>query len=288
MFNEANTVENYIIHLLTGKTPVTGGPAVKETRTGYGKIGWEYVYGPALPRATGDVFIETYLREALLRLNPEIAAQPDRADEVLYKLRVILLSVQSEGLVRANELMAEWLRGDKSMPFGPNHDYVPIKLIDVDDLSRNDYVLANQVTFSAGRIERRFDLVLFANGIPVVVGEAKTPVRQAVTWFDGAHDIHHDYEENVSTFFAPNIFSFATEGKAYYYGAVRTPLEYWSVWRPEGETNSSLSYGGLKGVEGPLRSMLRPSVILDILQNLTQWATQKRDSKIKLIFRYQQ
>ena len=42
-------------------------------------------------------------------------AQPDRADEVLYRLRTIPLSVQGEGLVRANELFAEWLRGEKSM-----------------------------------------------------------------------------------------------------------------------------------------------------------------------------
>jgi len=50
MFNEVNTVKNYIIHLLTSQTPTSGGQIVaKETRTDYSKIGWEYVYGPALP-----------------------------------------------------------------------------------------------------------------------------------------------------------------------------------------------------------------------------------------------
>ena len=171
MFNESNTIEIYIIQLLTGQHPVTQGPAItKETRTGYGtlRVGWEYIYGPALPRQSGDVLIEEYVRQALIRLNPEIAAQPDRADEVLYKLRAILLSVQAEGLVRANELMAEWLRGDKSMPFGPNHEYTPVKLIELEDLARNDYILSNQVTYKAGRLEKRFDLVLFVNGIPLV------------------------------------------------------------------------------------------------------------------------
>ena len=67
MFNEANTVENYIIHLLTGQSPITEGPAmVKESR-----------YGPALPRQSGDVLIEDYVRQALIRLNPEIADQKD-------------------------------------------------------------------------------------------------------------------------------------------------------------------------------------------------------------------
>jgi len=71
------------------------------------KIGWEYVPRTRLPRSEGDVLVEPYLREALIQLNPEIAARPDRADEVIYKLRTILLSVQSEGLVRSNERFAE-------------------------------------------------------------------------------------------------------------------------------------------------------------------------------------
>ena len=55
------------------------------------------------------------VRDALIRLNSEIKARPDLADEVLYRLRTIPLSVQSEGLVRANELFAEWLRGERSV-----------------------------------------------------------------------------------------------------------------------------------------------------------------------------
>ena len=55
------------------------------------------------------MLVELWLREALIRLNPEIAAQPDRADEVLYKLRAIVLSVRSDGLIRANEEMTAWM-----------------------------------------------------------------------------------------------------------------------------------------------------------------------------------
>ena len=68
------------------------------------------------------------MREALIRLNPEIAAQPDRADEVIYKLRAILLSVQADGLVRANENFMAWLRGEKTMPFGPHGEHVTVRL----------------------------------------------------------------------------------------------------------------------------------------------------------------
>ena len=74
------------------------------------------------------------MREALIRLNPEIAAQPDRADDVLYKLRAIIMGVRSDGLVKANEEFAAWLTGERSMPFGENGEHVTIRLIDFADL----------------------------------------------------------------------------------------------------------------------------------------------------------
>ena len=89
------------------------------------------------------------MREALIRLNPEIAAQPDRADEVLYKLRAILLGVRSDGLVKANEEFTAWLRGERSMPFGPNGEHVTIRLIDFDDLEQQPVRRHDPVHLSA-------------------------------------------------------------------------------------------------------------------------------------------
>ena len=62
-----------------------------------------YVFGPQLSRSTTDVMVESWVREALVHLNPDIRTQPDRADEVIYNLRAGILSVQADGLVRANE-----------------------------------------------------------------------------------------------------------------------------------------------------------------------------------------
>ncbi|MBM3841540.1 MAG: hypothetical protein FJ398_27075, partial [Verrucomicrobia bacterium] len=70
---------------------------------------WEYAPAADVPRQAGEVMVEPWLRLALIRLNPEIANQPDRADEVIYALRAILLAVQADGLVRANENFMDWL-----------------------------------------------------------------------------------------------------------------------------------------------------------------------------------
>ena len=74
-------------------------------------LGWHYLAPRKLSRQPHEVLVEAHLREALIQLNPEIAAQPERADDVLYKLRAIIMSVRSDGLVKANEEFAAWLTG---------------------------------------------------------------------------------------------------------------------------------------------------------------------------------
>lgn len=143
MFNESNTVEAYLRDLLAG--PPKPPPASRLDGCAYGVspkgTGWHYLPPPDVPRQIRDIFVEGWLRDALLRLNLEIAAEPDRVDEVFYKLRAIVMSVRSDGLIRANEEMTAWMRGERSMPFGQNNEHVPVRLIDLDDLSQNHYVV---------------------------------------------------------------------------------------------------------------------------------------------------
>jgi type I restriction enzyme R subunit len=246
-------------------------------------VGWDLAPGKDLKRDFGDVLLEGDVRDALVRLNPAIAADPTRADEVIYRLRAVLLSVRSDGLVRANEEFRSWLVGDRSMPFGPNNEHVSVGVLDFNDPALNHYRVSTEVVIRAGSLERRFDLVLWANGVPMVVGEAKRPTRPAITWVDGAIQIHDDYEQNVSAFFVPNVLSFATEGKEFRFGSIRMPLELWAPWRED-----DLASVGLSEVESAAKGLLRPDVILDILRNFSVYATDKKHRKIKVICRYQQ
>lgn len=111
------------------------------------------------------------------------------------------------------------------MPFGENNRHVPVRLLDFDDLTNNRYVATNQFRIHHRETKIPY-VVLLINGIPVVVGEAKTPIRPSVSWLDGAHEIHTVYENAVPQLFVPNILSFATEGKELFYGAIRSPLDF--------------------------------------------------------------
>lgn len=289
-FNESNTVEAYLYDLLSGPAKPIPANVVQEPEATYGRshkgIGWRRVASADIPRQHQDVLVESWVREALIRLNPEIAAQPDRADEVLYKLRAIVLAVRSDGLIRANEEFTAWLRGERSMPFGQNNEHVPVRLIDFDNLDQNQYVVTQQFTFRAGSAERRADLVLLVNGLPLVLIEAKTPTRSAVSWVDGALQVHDDYEKHVPELFVCNVFSVATEGKEYRYGSLGLPIKDWGPWNLE-DGGDALKHP-LKGLKLAAESMLRPHVVLDILANFTLFATNKKKQRIKIICRYQQ
>ncbi|EPH1849592.1 type I restriction endonuclease subunit R [Pseudomonas aeruginosa] len=289
-FNESNTVEAYLYDLLSGPAKSVPANVVQEPKATYGRshkgIGWRRVASAEIPRQHQDVLVESWVREALIRLNSEIAAQPDRADEVLYKLRAIVLSVRSDGLIRANEEFTAWLRGERSMPFGQNNEHVPVRLIEFDNLDQNQYVVTQQFTFRAGSAERRADLVLLVNGLPLVLIEAKTPTRSAVSWVDGALQVHDDYEKHVPELFVCNVFSVATEGKEYRYGSLGLPIKDWGPWNLE-DDGDALKHP-LKGLRLAAESMLRPHVVLDILANFTLFATNKKKQRIKIICRYQQ
>ena len=287
-FTELNSVEHYIVHQMTGVN-LNASQECNQVNEPHGQYGlqWQFQSPEQIERGVNEVLVESEVVKALIRLNPEIEANPNLADEVIHKLRAILISVNQVGLVKANEEFFAWMTGEKTMPFGENNRHVPVKLIDFDDLTRNDYVVTNQ--FRIHHRETKIpDVVLMINGIPVVVGEAKTPIRPSVSWLDGAHEVHSIYENAVPQLFVPNILSFATEGKELFYGAIRCPLEFWAPWRTEEDDNQISKALGLAEIGKELTDLLSPARLLDIMRNFSLFTTNNKKQRIKVIPRFQQ
>ena len=259
MFNESNTTEDMILSALQA-------------------VGWKYIPSNEMPRADSDVIAEPMLRNALIRLNPEIAQDPSRADEVIYRLRNFIADVQPQNLVSHNERFKSLLFDENSYPFGNDGEMISVKFFGA--ASQNEYVITNQWTFPRKEGGKRLDIVLLINGLPVAVGEMKSPVRPAVSWVDGANDIHA-YEKSIPGMFVPNVLNFATDGKMYRYGSVNMPVKFWSPWRVNDE-------GTLLSVRESVTDMLTPEKVLDIMRYFTLFATDKNHRKYKIICRRQQ
>ena len=285
-FTESNTVEALVRDVLCGGVThhTAVGPGLARRQGALSGLGWHYLGPRQLPRQAHEILVEDHVREALIRLNPEIAAQPDRADDVLYRLRAIVMGVRTDGLVKANEEFAAWLAGERSMPFGADGEHVTVRLVDFENVERNQYVVTTQYTVRSGANERRADLVLLVNGLPLVVIEAKTPVRSSQSWFDGATQIRDDYERNVPELFVPNLCSVATEGKELHYGSIGLPVDRWGPWRADDDADTP----ALDRVERTVASMLRPPMVLDLLGSFTAYAAGKGKRRAKIVARYQQ
>lgn len=268
-FNEDNTVEKLFIDSLK-------------------KNGWKYIPSHELPRDYSDVIVEPMVKAALIRLNPEIAEDPSRADEVIYKLRAMLQPFPSDNLVAQNEAFKKKLFEENSYPFGEDGRSTSISFFGTmtkEELAKNEYVVTNQWEYPVESKNggKRLDLVLLVNGFPVAIGEFKTPVRNAISWLDGAQDIA-EYEKSIPEMFVPNVFNFASEGKCYRYGSVNMPLTKWSPWH----TPDHRAEGSLADVRISIADMLTPEKVMDIMQFFTLFSTDKKHRKIKIICRYQQ
>ena len=267
LFNEDNTMEQMIISIL------------KEN-------GWTYIPAEKLPRMYSDVMVEPMVKEALIRLNPEIAAESSRADEVIYKLRTVILSVQPHNLVTQNELFKKLVFEENSFPFGKDGRMVPIRFFGTmrkEDIALNEYVVTNQWVYPQADGGKRLDIVLLINGFPIAIGELKTPVRSAITWLDAAGDISA-YEKSIPAMFVTNVFNFASEGKYYRYGSVNMPINMWGPWH----TSDHKAEGNLADVKISIADMITPEKVMDIFQFFTMFATDKKYRKYKIICRYQQ
>ena len=265
MFNEENTVEQMLISAAS-------------------KCGWTYVEAKDVPRLPDEVLVVEWLMEALLKLNP---ITPEQAEQVIYKLRACIMSGGSaDELITANDRFRKLLFEENSYPFGDNGDNINIRFFAGEcDEYKNRCVVTNQWEYPRMSKEggKRLDLVYVINGIPMVIGEAKTPVKSSVTWADGATDIMH-YQKSIPEMFVPNILAFASEGRELQYAGVGCPVDKWGPWFADEDRR----HGDLKEVEHNYCSLMSPERLLDIYRFYTVFSGTSGGRKIKIVCRYQQ
>ena len=264
-FNEENTIEQMFINAA-------------------GKCGWIYVEPQFVPRLPDEVLVVQWLMEALLALNP---ITPEQAEQVIYKLRACITSGgSSDELITANDKFRKLLFEENSYPFGENGDNINIRFFaKADDAYRNRCIVTNQWEYPRKSKEggKRLDLVYVINGIPMVVGEAKTPVKASVTWADGAADIMH-YQKSIPEMFVPNILTFASEGRELQYASIGCPVDKWGPWFADEERK----HGTLEDTEHNYVSLMTPERLLDIYRFYSVFTGASGGRKIKIVCRYQQ
>lgn len=250
-------------------------------------VGFKYVPQEELERDYGDVLLEGILREKLLELNKGLYEDADSfADEAILTLRRIINSADQNRLISPNKEFFEWINGDYSLKQGKDHKDIPVNFIDFKNPLNNSLIVSKEVQYPRSRYEggSSFDFVAYINGIPFVVGEAKTPFNEDITVLDGADDIYNVYQKRHPKFFVPNLLCISSDGHQFLYAGIGTDPFHWGPWKPDGIIEDGTS----ESVDESCRSLLRPEVLLDISKFFVMYRMNENQKLTKIVCRYQQ
>lgn len=245
-------------------------------------LGWDYRAGRSLPREHTQTVLAPHLREAVIRLNPKVIDNYD-ADAVVDEVIATVNNVPG-GLVAANETVIDLLRGGKEFR-DKDDEWHRLAFIDFDKPTSNNLVVADEVKISVpGKPSRRFDLVYYVNGLPLIVVEVKSPTSDS-SWATAAHEINDFYVADYPWFFTPNVFCVGTDGVKLRFGAAGAPT---NLWQPFRSTADDEELSGMADVQRSCELLFAPDNVLDILANFCLFDTRGGGADKKYLPRYPQ
>ncbi len=246
-------------------------------------MGWGFTAGRSLPRETTQTVVVNQLRDAIIRLNPKVISGFD-VDVVVDEIVATVNAVEG-GLVRANEQVLRLLRGRKEFR-DADGVWHALRIIDFEHPTiGNTLVVSDEVTITVpGKTSRRFDLVYWVNGLPLVVVEVKSPTAQS-GWADAAREINDVYATEYPWFFTPNVFAVASNGLKLRFGAAGAPT---NLWQPFRSTADDENLSGQADVHRSVELLMNPATILDMLANFALFDTSGGGADMKYLPRYPQ
>ena len=177
-----------------------------------------------------DVVLEDRLRQALLRLNPDLPAEAvDDAFRKLTRADAPSLIERNRSLHRMliDGVAVEYRRKDGSIAGAQ------ARVIDFDRPENNDWLAVNQFTVAEGPNVRRPDVVLFVNGLPLGVVELKNPADENATVWK-AYEQLQTYQDQIPALFAYNAALVISDGFDARIGALGASREWFKPWRTIG------------------------------------------------------
>ncbi len=242
------------------------------------KQGYQYLYGPDIsadgksPMRTGfdEVLLIEKLKSAIDRLNPTVQ-QEAREDALKQVLRV-----HSPELISGNEafhrMLTEGVKVTYQNEGGERGDLV--WLIDFDNIENNEFHVVNQFTVIEDRNKKRPDLVLFVNGLPLVVMELKNPTNENATE-ESAYKQLQTYKSTISSLFTYNAILVVSDGLAARAGSLSAGFNRFMAWKSlDGLAEASHL---VSQMEILINGMLRRETLLDLVQNFIIFEKSKKE-----------
>lgn len=229
-----------------------------------------------------DVYLHGRLLQAMIRLNPTLPVA--LVNDALARIT----APDSGNLLAINRQFHRWMR-----------DGVPVErhradgsiagervlLVDFTHPERNDWVVVSQLSVVEGRYTRRPDLVLYCNGMPLVVIELKNPAAEQVS-IDDAYRQLQTYKDQIPTLFAANLCLVISDGLHAQVGSLSASREWFKVWRTiDGQTEAARQQLALDVL---LHGMCSHEIILAMVQAFVAFESDDKGRITKLLAGYHQ
>lgn len=214
-------------------------------------------------RGYSDVILEERLFSSLITINPKFSA------EILKDVCRKIINSRAPDLVEDNSLFhrmlvdgvdIEYTRDDGSIAGDKAY------LIDFENISNNSFIAVNQFTVVENKRNRRSDIVIFINGIPLAVIELKNAVNENTT-LSHAYNQLQTYKKDIPSLFRTNSLLVISDGIEAKVGSLTANKERFMPWRTiDGKT---IAPKGTAELETLLKGLFRHDVLLDLIRNFT-------------------
>ena len=232
------------------------------------ELGYAVLSGPQLApgeqtaeRETfSDVVLVGRLREAIRQLNPAIPE--DAREEALRKL----LRLATPSLLQTNRAFHRLLREGVPVEYPRSDGSIAgdhVRLVDFTAVAANDWLVVNQFSVSDGQHNRRPDLVMFLNGLPLGLIELKNAAAEGATIWS-AYSQLQTYKAEIPSLLSTNAVLVVSDGLQARIGSLTSNQEWFKVWRTiDGEVDAPATELELETL---IRGVFAPEHFLDLLQ----------------------
>lgn len=244
-------------------------------------LGYDHLYGPDVRRSSDDyrdVFLPDVLPDALARINKGL---PSAAiDEAILKIS----NVEGGTLEQRNETFNDYLQSGVEVRYfdGEQDRDEIVRLLDFDDPDNNDFHVVNQWTF-VEYSEKRPDVIVFVNGMPLVMFELKSPSREETDASDAYKQLRQ-YMRQIPGLFVPNVFCVMSDMSETRVGTITADEDRFVAWKSVDGDYSETKAATWKTM---LDGMLPKERLLDIVRNFVCF-NDSNDRIVKILAAYHQ
>lgn len=254
------------------------------------ELGYDYAIDTdqwSLSRSLDSFINEELLLDRLTAINPGVKT------DILEQAIAMLKNIDNPSLFERNHIVHKWLT-DGIQVEDYHSDVNPlIRFIDFDNIKNNVFQVANQLKFKESRNLRIPDVILFVNGIPLVIFELKSIEYNEDTFIERAYEQlgrngeADGYRFDIPTLFNYNAFLVISDGANNKVGTLTSDITRYNEWKSiDGEAGYKKNYAYKLDVL--LEGLLKPERLLDVIKNNLFFMNSDKEKPVKILSQYHQ